>query len=225
VNVVIKKVDAMKGLKFTKFPYLLTLQLKRFEFDLTDMRRIKLDDRVTFPLELDMDLFLGDKKTEVDCQEPMAKMELDSDSDKGEKGNEMDISEESTETQDDDEEKSGEKDESKTKKRKKIKDEKEKSVFNLRVSKSKASNPYKLYSILIHRGSSMAGHYYAYIRCFENDKWYSFNDTEVIEIDDHDIEKVFGEDANTSWQHRSGANAYMLMYRKVDRVKNFNGCS
>jgi len=57
-----KKVDAMKGLKFTKFPYLLTLQLKRFEFDLTDMRRIKLDDRVTFPLELDMDSFLGDKK-------------------------------------------------------------------------------------------------------------------------------------------------------------------
>jgi len=66
----------------------------------------------------------------------------------------------------------------------------------------------------------MAGHYYAYIRCFDNDKWYSFNDTEVMEIDENDIERVFGEDANTSWQHRSGANAYMLMYRKVDRVKN-----
>ena len=28
-----KKVDAQKGLKFTEFPYLLTLQLKRFYFD------------------------------------------------------------------------------------------------------------------------------------------------------------------------------------------------
>lgn len=28
-----KKVNALKGLKFTKFPYILTLQLKRFDFD------------------------------------------------------------------------------------------------------------------------------------------------------------------------------------------------
>lgn len=28
-----KKVDAIKGLKFSSFPYLLTLQLKRFDFD------------------------------------------------------------------------------------------------------------------------------------------------------------------------------------------------
>ena len=35
----------LQGLKFKKFPYLLTLQLKRFDFDYTTMHRIKLNDR------------------------------------------------------------------------------------------------------------------------------------------------------------------------------------
>lgn len=34
-----------QGLKFMRFPYLLTLQLKRFDFDYTSMHRIKLNDR------------------------------------------------------------------------------------------------------------------------------------------------------------------------------------
>ena len=40
-----KKCDAHKGLKFESFPYLLTLQLKRFDFDYDTMARIKLNDR------------------------------------------------------------------------------------------------------------------------------------------------------------------------------------
>ena len=40
-----KKVDALKGLKFTKLPYILTLQLKRFDFDYTTMRRVKLHEK------------------------------------------------------------------------------------------------------------------------------------------------------------------------------------
>jgi len=39
------KCDAHKGLKFVSFPYLLTLQLKRFDFDYNTMHRIKLNDR------------------------------------------------------------------------------------------------------------------------------------------------------------------------------------
>lgn len=50
--------DARKGLSFTSFPYLLTLQLKRFDFDFTYMKRIKLNDRVTFPEILDVNQFL-----------------------------------------------------------------------------------------------------------------------------------------------------------------------
>jgi len=53
------KVDAMKGLKFSSFPYLLTLQLKRFDFDYDTFRRIKLNDKVTFPLFLDLTTTIG----------------------------------------------------------------------------------------------------------------------------------------------------------------------
>lgn len=43
-----KKCDALKGLKFVSFPKILTLQLKRFDFDYLTMRRIKLNDKVWF---------------------------------------------------------------------------------------------------------------------------------------------------------------------------------
>lgn len=40
-----KKCDAHKGLKFKEFPYILTLHLKRFDFDYTTLHRIKLNDK------------------------------------------------------------------------------------------------------------------------------------------------------------------------------------
>lgn len=51
-------VCVLQGLRFLHFPYLLTLQLKRFDFDYTTMHRIKLNDRMTFPEELDMSPFI-----------------------------------------------------------------------------------------------------------------------------------------------------------------------
>ena len=73
---------------------------------------------------------------------------------------------------------------------------------------------YELFSILIHSGSALGGHYYAYIKSFEDDKWYNFNDSSVRQIPDADvqaeIEAMFGGgtgNANTS--------SYMLQYRKV----------
>lgn len=38
--------DAVKGLKFERLPYLLSLQLKRFDFDHNTLQRIKLNDEV-----------------------------------------------------------------------------------------------------------------------------------------------------------------------------------
>lgn len=40
-----RKCDAHKGLKFTRFPYVLTLHLKRFDFDYQTFHRIKLNDK------------------------------------------------------------------------------------------------------------------------------------------------------------------------------------
>lgn len=39
------KCDAHKGLKFSRFPYILTLHLKRFDFDYNTFHRIKLNDK------------------------------------------------------------------------------------------------------------------------------------------------------------------------------------
>lgn len=59
----------LQGLRFLHFPYLLTLQLKRFDFDYTTMHRIKLNDRMTFPEELDMSPFI-DLEDEVKKNQP-----------------------------------------------------------------------------------------------------------------------------------------------------------
>ena len=58
-----KKCDAHKGLKFLQFPYLLTLQLKRFDFDYNTMHRIKLNDKMTFPEILNLNDFIEGAET------------------------------------------------------------------------------------------------------------------------------------------------------------------
>jgi ubiquitin carboxyl-terminal hydrolase 47 len=73
---------------------------------------------------------------------------------------------------------------------------------------------YELFSVLIHSGSAMGGHYYAYIKSFEDGQWYNFNDTNVQLIPESDVQseltKMFGggSDARTS--------SYMLQYRRHD---------
>ena len=66
---------------------------------------------------------------------------------------------------------------------------------------------YDLYAILVHSGGAYGGHYYVYIKSFEDCKWYNFNDTRISELDVGTIpEMVFGG------QLRSG---YMMLYRQV----------
>jgi ubiquitin carboxyl-terminal hydrolase 47 len=55
----------------------------------------------------------------------------------------------------------------------------------------------------------MGGHYYAYIKSFEDDKWYKFNDSEVSLMSSEDIPAVFGE-------KNGNATAYMLKYRQYN---------
>jgi hypothetical protein len=72
---------------------------------------------------------------------------------------------------------------------------------------------YELFSVLVHRGSSLAGHYYAFTKSFENGKWFEFNDSMVKEISQEEVETSFGADGYQSGFY-GAANAYMLMYRK-----------
>lgn len=90
---------------------------------------------------------------------------------------------------------------------------------------------YELYSIMIHSGGAMGGHYYAYIKSFDDGKWYHFNDGSVSEITDDCIEKAFGGVSHSyssyssysysySSAYSSSVSAYMLMYRRIESKRN-----
>jgi len=52
---------ALKGTHLVSLPYILTLQLKRFDLNYETMQRVKLNHRVRFPFYLDMGPFVGDE--------------------------------------------------------------------------------------------------------------------------------------------------------------------
>ena len=160
-----------KGLKFVSFPYIISLQLNRFDFDYTTMSRFKLSNTVTFPEILDVKKYLIPDKE--DTSETNIK--------ENEKGAD---------------EQEGEKAESK--------------------SNDNELTKYELFSIMIHSGSATGGHYYAYIKCFETDQWYNFNDERVTKLDRQDIKKAFG----TSNSTYSSTTAYMLLYRQINPERN-----
>jgi ubiquitin carboxyl-terminal hydrolase 47 len=60
-----RRVDALKGLKLKELPPIITLQLKRFDYNYSTMTRIKLNNRVSFPFYLDMGKY---HKSDIDDQ-------------------------------------------------------------------------------------------------------------------------------------------------------------
>ncbi len=54
-----KLCDAQKGLKFLSFPYILCVQLKRFDFDYQNLTRVKLSSQVKFTELLDVKKYLN----------------------------------------------------------------------------------------------------------------------------------------------------------------------
>jgi len=54
------KQDAEKGVKFLRFPPVLNIQLKRFEFDMQTLNMVKINDKFEFTQTLDLDRFVAD---------------------------------------------------------------------------------------------------------------------------------------------------------------------
>uniref|UniRef100_A0A8C1K5V2 Ubiquitin carboxyl-terminal hydrolase 47 n=1 Tax=Cyprinus carpio TaxID=7962 RepID=A0A8C1K5V2_CYPCA len=159
-----KKCDARKGLRFLHFPYLLTLQLKRFDFDYTTMHRIKLNDRMTFPEELDMSPFIDvedEKSPQTEsCTDSGAENEGSCHSDQM-----------SNDFSTDDAVDEG---------------------ICLDNTSTADSLTFELFSVMVHSGSAAGGHYYACIKSFSDSQWYSFNDQHVSKITQDDIRKTYG---------------------------------
>lgn len=51
---------AKKGVRFLKFPPVLNVHLKRFEYEMTTGSMVKVNDRYSFPREMDIDQYLGE---------------------------------------------------------------------------------------------------------------------------------------------------------------------
>lgn len=224
------KQDAVKGLKLKKMPYILVMQLKRFDLDLETFQRIKLNDKVTFPTILNANRFVGEVKVEeslsvvVESEKEDEEVRVEDEFDvKFEVPNidrmniECRVLKNAEMIYDDNDKKPMKKD--KIVKERIIAREteirKKKQIEDIEMFKKEGEFVYELFSIMIHSGSAMGGHYFAYIKSFEDSKWRNFNDSSVKEVEESQIKNMFGGESTTGWGGCYSTNAYLLMYRKI----------
>ncbi|XP_050742746.1 ubiquitin carboxyl-terminal hydrolase 47 isoform X2 [Drosophila biarmipes] len=210
-----KKCDAHKGLHFKSFPYILTLHLKRFDFDYQTMHRIKLNDRVTFPQTLNLNTFINRSGNSGETTAQLNGTVDDcSTADSGSAMEDDNLSSGVVTTA------------SSSQHENDLNDEDEGIDMSSSTSKSakQGAGPYlyELFAIMIHSGSASGGHYYAYIKDFDNNEWFCFNDQNVSSITQEDIQRSFGGPNGSYYSsaYTSSTNAYMLMYRQVDAKRN-----
>jgi len=223
------KRDACKGLKLKSLPHILMLQLKRFDLDYETMQRKKLNDKVTFPLILNMNPYITGRKslvrpadTDSEKEESaLASLQLDPvPTLSAPEGLQMVYkSTTNPEALIEDSEKIALKPEpvaAETHRSKKAEHRKQSNRELIERYKEEGGDVYELFSILIHSGSALGGHYYAYIKNWGDNCWYNFNDSSVKAMDEGDIKKTFGGDSKgKSDKYSTGANAYLLVYRRI----------
>lgn len=226
-----RRVEALKGLRIARLPYLLSLQLRRFDLDWHTLRRVKVNDALSFPQRWDLAEFVAWR------QEGLRR------------------------------------------------------ALEREQGGAEATSPppdaptdtepieYELYAVLVHTGTAMGGHYFAYIKVrappcalppslspcalpsslplslclpgssphsssshrlllqqdWASGRWLNFNDTAVTSLSEDELAAVFGNqpapeagsgDTTSGGPRpakplaRSATNAYMLLYRRVDAERN-----
>uniref|UniRef100_A0A0N5BA67 USP domain-containing protein n=1 Tax=Strongyloides papillosus TaxID=174720 RepID=A0A0N5BA67_STREA len=193
------KQDAIKGLRYKKFPYILSMQLKRFDFNYENCSRIKLNDKVTFPDYLDLNFLIGDND-EIDDKD-ILKTNISEENDTDMCDKTVNNSNKNNSTNNDfaycePEER----------------DEKVKTLLK------NGPYVYELFSVMVHQGNASGGHYFAYIKNMELNRWFCFNDSLVSVASFQNIYDTFG--TTTFRWGVNHSNAYMLMYRRVDESLN-----
>lgn len=244
-----RRVDALKGLKLKELPPIITLQLKRFDYNYSTMTRIKLNNRVSFPFYLDMGKYhksdIDDQHTPVpvkktppsDTEDVAVIEEADQDwscalctylnipqlkrcemcstprpqlnADEPQRQPDADASPAAPAPPpapgSEDSQKPGEKDTPEAAAEEPYQPEEVPHV-------GENDHIYQLFSVMIHSGGAMGGHYYAYIKSQKTGRWYSFNDMHVTHITEQDVWRMFGDEE----KRMTAANAYLLMYRKME---------
>ena len=223
--------DAHKGFSVVRFPYILTIMFNRFDFDYNLFRRIKLNDRVTFPHTLDVSEFLLNNKDLGDLlKSDCVTVDDNSTNDSSSSVNDVESLVEACPivngVHDEDEGICMASSDTESRSSRKSQNctgtstpgseiQVEEQMNEENMKRSNDGNMYELFSISIHSGSATGGHYYAYIKDFVSNNWYNFNDTTVQPITHDDIERTFGCSARNNYYNTG--NAYMLMYRKIEK--------
>lgn len=71
---------------------------------------------------------------------------------------------------------------------------------------------YQLAGVLIHKGGAYGGHYYAYIRSFEDGEWHCFDDSRISKVSKRHVAEASFGGKNTS------ESGYMLFYQVVEEI-------
>lgn len=174
-----RKTDAIKGLRFKTFPKVVMIQLKRFELDMERMVRRKVEDYVEFPMEMDLGKYEMGRRVEREGRKEVREdrpMAYILNPVSGP----LPASRDSSPLP---------------------------HPFHPSLSPSLPRSPslYSLYSVLVHSGSISGGHYYAYIKSFEDHNWYRFNDSQVTKATVAEVKGTYGGKDGT---------AYLLVYQR-----------
>jgi ubiquitin carboxyl-terminal hydrolase 47 len=297
-----KKQPADKGTRIVKLPHIFMVSLKRFDFDLQSLSRVKLNHRITFPFKLDMDRYVGNdvKVKETKTREADEQEDRQEDQEQGPVDVDVDVdveqSSDATEMETDktpetqlssfsdlplpDWATTSQENELVNTNNAEVSPEESvwgrwatsdttttssadnntadsssswgttgfnsSSIWGTPASESATdafaqaaaqaseqdsqlladdeedkldpsmANQYELFSVLVHSGGALGGHYFAFVKNVETDLWYKFNDSSVTKVCENDVKRASFGSSSGSWG--SSSNAYMLMYRCVSNT-------
>ena len=205
-------------------PNVLIVHLKRIVFDLDTLMNQKINSRLEFPFELDMEPYTAEglawreRSKEKEAKKKQKKQNEDKDVDE----------DQVKEKKEDEEEEVNE-----TESPEMAKEEKEEKEGPYQLH-PKEYYQYRLAGVVVHIGTAEMGHYYSYINInrgengnnAQNDKWLEFNDSIIKDFDIKNIEKECfgGAGADSSDDYWGGwtksgrensKNAYILVYERV----------
>ncbi|CAI5988732.1 unnamed protein product [Closterium sp. NIES-65] len=194
------QVDALKRACIKTLPPTLIIHLKRFDFDYETMQRLKLKDRFTFPLSLNMRPFTREGLAQKEREQRRGRVGGAEGKEEGrDEGGELEQGREEGEGED----KGGES----------VKESREDRVEGAVEEKGAGGGEersdgyyeYSLVGVVVHSGTAFAGHYYSYIKERSGDSplhhsrpsqsvrskqwWLCFDDKRVEAYDVRELEK------------------------------------
>ena len=189
------QVPALKGVRPSKLPPLLMLQLKRFTFDFATLRRKKLNHRVAFPLCLNLGPYVAEPPIPPEAVKHVAGAVGGGGGSGGAGAGAAAVDAAAADAAAAD------------------------AAVGAAVGAAPAADEevwYDCVGALMHAGSAQGGHYTALLRRGTGSSWHEFNDTNVTAATEADVESAagHGEPCPAGGGLDSGRNAYLLVYRR-----------